>query len=204
MDSDASVASAPGDVGAADRQVVILLAQLFVAVWAFTLWAAADAWQALTHLPLASTLSVLTALPAGVVFATLVHEWGHFAGARIAGARCTVPAKVGLYAFNYDFAANSLRQFLVMSWGGQAGGALAILALAMLVPLDTPGRCMVLASSVGAFFFAGLIEWPVLARVGRSANPLAELSRIDRRVIRRSAGTGVAAVALSWIFLLAL
>ena len=201
MDSDASVAHDPGDVGAADRQVVILLAQLFAAAWAFALWAAADAWQALTRLPVASALSVLTALPAGLVFATLVHEWGHFAGARIAGARCTVPAKVGLYAFNYDFAANSLRHFRVMSWAGQVGGLLAILALAMLLPLDTPGRCMVLAASVGAFFFAGMIEWPVLARVGRSGNPLAELSRIDRGVIRRSAGTGVVATVLSWIFL---
>lgn len=201
MDSDASVANEPADVGAADRQVVILLAQLFVAAWAFALWAAADAWQALTRLPVATALSVLTALPAGLVFATLVHEWGHFAGARVAGARCTVPAKVGLYAFNYDFAKNSLRQFLAMSWGGQAGGLLAIFALAVLLPLDTPGRCMVLAASVGAFFFAGMIEWPVLARVGRSGNPLAELSRIDRGVIRRGAGAGVAAAALSWLLL---
>ena len=112
-----------------------------------------------------------------------------------------VPEKVGLFAFNYDFGVNSLRQFLAMSWGGQAGGALAIVILAHALPLDTPGRCMVVAASVGAFFFAGMIEWPVLMRVTKSANPLGELARIDRVVIRRSAATGLAVAVLSWILL---
>lgn len=186
---------------AADRQFAIVLAHLFAAVGAFAIWAAADAWQAVTGLGAAGVLSVLAALPAGFVFATVVHEWGHFAGARIAGARCSVPARIGIYAFDYDFTANTLKQFLSMSWGGQIGGALAILLLWVALPMDSAGRCMVLASAIGAFFFAGMIEWPVLSRVGSSGNPLAELSRIDRRVIHRSAQTGAVAVLLSWLIL---
>ncbi len=199
---DASAEAARDSAGsAADRRAVIVLAHLFAAVSAFSVWAAADAWQAVTRLPAAGVLSVLAALPAGFVFATLVHEWGHFTGARVSGARYTVPARVGLYAFDYDFGANSVPQFLAMSWGGQAGGVVAVLLLVVALPLDTAGRCMVVASAVGSFFFAGMIEWPVIARVRRSGNPLGELSRIDRGVIRRSAATGAVAVAAAWFVL---
>lgn len=185
----------------ADRQLAIVFVHLFAAVGTFALWAAADAWQGVTGLKAASLLSIIAAVPAGFVFATLVHEWGHFAGARLAGARCGVPGKIGLYAFEYDFSANSVPQFLSMSWGGQAGGALAIVLLWFALPLDSAGRCMVLASAVGSFFFAGMIEWPVLSRVRQSGNPLAELGRIDRAVIYRSARTGALAAAVSWLLL---
>jgi len=195
----AQSSAASGDVS--DRRVKLVLAHVFAGVAALALWAAADAWQAATGLAAASLLSVLAALPAGFVFATLVHEWGHFAGARIAGARYTVPEKVGLFAFNFDFGANSVQQFLSMSWGGQIGGAISIGLLWAALPLDTAGRCMVVASAIGAFFFAGRIEWPVLARTRVSGNPLAELSRIDRSTIYSSARTGLVATVLGWLVL---
>ena len=123
MDQDRPDSAAPGAPGTpgndADRRLMLVLAHLLAIVATFALWAAADAWQSATGIAAASVLSVLAAIPAGVVFATLVHEWGHFAGARVSGARYTVPRKVGLYAFDYDFSANSIPQFFSMSWGGQ-------------------------------------------------------------------------------------
>ncbi len=209
MDQDESSSAGPEGPGessaaagdASDRRVKLVLAHVFAAVAALSLWAAADAWQAATRLMAASLLSVFAAIPAGFVFATLVHEWGHFAGARVVGARYTVPEKIGLFAFNFDFGANSVRQFLSMSWGGQIGGAVSIGLLWAALPLDTAGRCMVVASAIGAFFFAGMIEWPVLARTRVSGNPLAELSRIDRATIYGSARTGLVAAVLSWLVL---
>lgn len=202
MDQGPEGSPPPGAArNATDRQLALVLAHLLAAIAAFALWAAADGWQAATGIPAASLLSVLAAVPAGFVFATLVHEWGHFAGARVAGARCTVPDRIGLYAFNYDFSANSVAQFLSMSWGGQAGGALAIVLLWAALPLDTAGRCMVLASAIGAFFFAGAIEWPVIARTRTSGNPIAELSRIDRQTLYRSGRTGLLAAVLAWLLL---
>ena len=190
MDQDRPDSAAPGGPGTsgndADRRLMLVLAHLLAIVATFALWAAADAWQSATGIAAASVLSVLAAIPAGVVFATLVHEWGHFAGARVSGARYTVPRKLGLYAFDYDFSSNSIPQFFSMSWGGQVGGAVAIALLWAALPQDTAGRCMVVASAIGAFFFAGMIEWPVLMRTRTSGNPLAELSRINRDTLYRS------------------
>jgi hypothetical protein len=205
MDQDRSDSAAPGDPGTpgndADRRLMLVLAHILAVVATFALWAAADAWQSATGIAAASVLSVLAAIPAGVVFATLVHEWGHFAGARVSGARYTVPRKVGLYAFDYDFSANSIPQFFSMSWGGQIGGAVAIALLWAALPQDTAGRCMVLASAIGAFFFAGMIEWPVLMRTRTSGNPLAELSRINRDTLYRSGRTGLGAMLVAWLVL---
>jgi hypothetical protein len=60
---------------------------------------------------------------------------------------------------------------------------------------------MVLASAIGAFFFAGMIEWPVLMRTRTSGNPLAELSRINRDTLYRSGRTGFGAMLAAWLIL---
>ena len=181
-----------------DRRIKLVAAHLLTGVTLLSLWAATDAWQAVTGLRAAAFLSVLAAIPAGVVFGTLVHEWGHFAGARLAGARYTVPDRLGLFVFNYDFGANSVSQFFTMSWGGQIGGALAVVLLWWALPLDTAGRAMIVAAAIGAFFFAGTIEWPVLSRTRRSGNPLAELAKIDRDVLYRGGSIGSLAGLLAW------
>jgi hypothetical protein len=181
-----------------DRRIKLVAAHVLAGVTLLSLWAATDAWQAVTGLRAAALLSVLAAIPAGVVFGTLVHEWGHFAGARLGGARYTIPDRLGLFVFNYDFGANSVSQFFTMSWGGQIGGALAVVLLWWALPLDTAGRAMIVAAAIGAFFFAGTIEWPVLSRTRVSGNPLAELSKIDRDVLYRSASVGAVAGLLAW------
>ena len=181
-----------------DCRIKLVAAHLLTGVALLSLWAATDAWQAVTGLRAAALLSVLAAIPAGVVFGTLVHEWGHFAGARLAGARYTVPDRLGLFVFNYDFGANSVSQFFTMSWGGQIGGALAVVLLWWALPLDTAGRAMIVAAAIGAFFFAGTIEWPVLSRTRSSGNPLAELAKIDRDVLYRGGSIGALAGLLAW------
>ncbi len=198
--TEAGLSSAPSgnDV---DRRMNLVIAHTLASLTALSLWAATDAWQAVTGFAAASFLSVLAAIPAGVVFGTVVHEWGHFLGARLAGARYTIPDRVGLFVFNFDFGANSVSQFFSMSWGGQIAGAFAVFLLWAALPLDTAGRCMVVASAFGAFMFAGMIEWPVLKRTRESGNPLAELSRINRATLYRSGGTGLMAALLAWILL---
>ena len=184
-----------------DRRAKLVGGHVLIGVSVFCLWAAADAWQAVTQLGAAAFLSVLAAIPAGFVFGTLVHEWCHFAGARLSGARYTVPSRFGLFVFDYDFRNNGLSQFFAMSYGGQAGSALAIVLLGIALPLDTAGRAMVLASCVGAAVFGAMIEWPVLARTRRSGDPVAELAKIDKATLYRSATGASAATLLSWLLL---
>lgn len=185
----------------ADRRAKLAVGHLLIGVSFFCLWAAADAWQAVTQLGVAALLSVLAAIPAGFVFGTLVHEWCHFAGARLSGARYTVPSRFGLFVFDYDFRNNGLSHFFAMSYGGQAGSVLAVLLLAIALPLDTAGRAMLVAACVGAGVFGAMIEWPVLARTRRSGDPVGELGKIDKSTLYRSAGASSVATLACWLLL---
>ena len=154
------------------------------------LFAAADSWYTLTGLDLAMGLSVVTGLLAGAAIPTLVHEWFHYLGAKVSGGAYTIPQKLGLFVYDWDFKTNNTPQFFTMSLGGTLGSLIAIYALFAALPADSAGRASLLAASVASLGFAGAIEWPVLVRTRRSGNPLAELSKIDLGVLRRSAAVG--------------
>lgn len=194
----AAAALQPSDL---DKRLLLVVVHLLVAMVVTSMWGAADAWQEVSGLAIAGVLSVATAFLAGFVLGTLVHEWGHLAGARVAGARYTIPGKPGLFVFNFDFAQNSPQQFLTMSWGGQIGGVLAVVLLWLAVPLDTAGRAMLVSAAAGAAVFAAGIEWPVMRRVGTGGSPHEELARIDRDVLYGSALKGLGATALFWFVL---
>lgn len=182
-----------------DRRINLVIAHFLVGTGVLTLWGAADAWQAATGLGLAKWMSVATALPAGVVVSTLIHEWMHFAGARAAGAVYGVPDKLGLFVFNYDFARNDVQQFFLMSYGGQLGGLLSVLLLWWALPMDTAGRVMLVCAAIGAVVFAACIEWPVLQRTRVSGAPARELGKITRQTVYRAGSWGAAAAVGLWL-----
>jgi len=170
--------------------------QFGIALLLFTLWAAADAWYTVTGLGVATALSLLLALIAGVAIATVVHEWFHLLGAKLGGAAYRIPDKPGLFVYDYDFASNTLSQFNKMSLAGQAGSWLSVLVLAWLIPGDNPGRDMLVSAAAGAAVYAGYIELPPLRRAQVSGDPLAELSQINQGVLQRAGVVAVAAVLL--------
>lgn len=80
----------------------------------------------------------LSGLVAGValgVCALPVHEWGHFAGARL-GRSVIRPATSlrALFAFSFDSKRNSRRSFLAMTLGGWVGTAAAVWIAYALLP----------------------------------------------------------------------
>ena len=161
-----------------------------IALLALSLFAAADSWFMLSGLGLAQGMGVITGVLAGLALPTLVHEWFHYFGARVSGGSYTIPDKLGLFVYDWKFEKNSVRQFYVMSIGGTIGSLIAIYFLFSALPPESVGRATLLAASVGSLGFAGAIEWPVLWRTRNSGNPLAELSKIDLGVLRRSAAIG--------------
>ncbi|GAB5450603.1 MAG: hypothetical protein Hals2KO_09310 [Halioglobus sp.] len=176
------------------------LAGVHALVWLIArgLFAAADSWRMLSDLSLASLLAVVTGVLAGIVTANVLHEWGHYLGARRSGGAFEIPEKLGLFVYDWDFKQNSVAQFLTMSRAGTIGGALALLLGWWLVPTDTLARAALLAGLLGSFAFAARIEWPVLRRVGEGGDPLTELSKIDEGVLKNATlvATGVGLVAL--------
>ena len=196
IDNAVSALEAPSP---ADRMLKLFSVHFVLGIGALAMWAAADAWQQVTQLPAAAFLSVSAAIVAGVVVPTLIHEWFHYLGAKFSGATYTIPDKLVLFVFNFDFKKNSLQQFMTMSWAGQAGSWVAIVLLWLAVPMDTAGRSMLVCAAVGSAVFAGTIEWPVIMRARASGNPLLELSRLNRAGINRCGGMGIAAALLLWL-----
>jgi hypothetical protein len=179
---------------------LVALAHLLVALVLLGLFVAADTWHALSALPIAAVLSVTAGLVAGAIVTTLVHEWLHFAGASAANGHCHRVRRLNLFAFEWDFKRNSRGQFLAMSYAGSLGSLVAIALLTVAFGTDTPGRVALLAAAFGSLGFAGAIEWPVLARVHTGGEPLAELSKITRRVVLLSASTGLlTALIAAWL-----
>lgn len=153
---------------------------------ALSLFAAADSWSVVTGLGIAGLLGVITGALAGVTITTLIHEWFHLAGARCSGAAFEIPAKQGLFLYDWDFSSNSVRQFLIMSVAGTVGGVLAILLLSYAVPADSWGRAALRGGAFASVVYAAVIEWPVIRRTRRSGEPLTELLKIDPPLLSRS------------------
>ena len=100
---------------------------------ALTLWGAAVAWAQVTGWAVAEFVAIANALVAGYVIPSAVHEWGHFAGARLSGSVSPVLEEPKRHYFMFDFPMDQtdIQQFAWMSWGG-------ILAPWLLVVLALP------------------------------------------------------------------
>jgi hypothetical protein len=157
-----------------------------VLLLALSAFAAADSWNTITGLGLAGLLCVITAALAGITITTLVHEWFHYLGARFSGASFDIPARQGLFVYDWDFSSNSVSQFLFMSIAGSVGGFLSVIFLWNAVPVDSWGRAALSGGAIASVVYAALIEWPVIRRTRRSGDPLAELSKIDQHLLSRS------------------
>lgn len=181
------------------RNVAVLHAVMVMA--ALTLWGAADAWAVASGWSLAWGVALANAVIAGFVISSTLHEWGHFAGARLAGAVSPVLEKPVRYffMFNFSFEKNDTRQFLWMSWGGiLVPWALALLTL-MLVPIDNASRALLLATFVARAVQVSMFEVPVVQRTKRGGEPRAELGRQLEIGFERGRYVGLAAGALVWL-----
>lgn len=173
---------------------------LLVWLLALGLFAAADSWNTITGLALAGLFCVIAGAALGFITTNLVHEWFHYIGARSTRAAYTIPERVGLFVYDWDFDRNSLHQFFRMSIAGSIGGAVSIILLWNSVPMDTWGRAAVHGGALASFVFGAVIEWPVLRRTRVSGDPLAELSKIDMGVLT-TATVSAAAAGLIWTLL---
>jgi len=169
-------------------------------IWlgALSVFAAADSWSTVTGLEFAAFLAILAAIVAGVTSTTLIHEWFHFFGAWASGGRYGIPARNGLFVFDWHYGDNSLKQFYTMSLAGSAGSVVGIALLWLSVPTDTAARAALTAAAIASLAYGACIEWPVLKRTQMSGDPLAELSKIDSAVLTRALVAATAVGLIAW------
>jgi hypothetical protein len=162
-----------------DRMKQIGSQHFTMVVGALTLWGAALAWAEVTGWGIASAAAIAGALIAGSVIPSTIHEWGHFAAARLAGAVSPVFEKPKRHFFLFDFPMdkNDTRQFIWMSWGGILAPWLPVLLIAVLVPLDRISSMVLLATLFARAVSVAVFELPIVLRTSRSGEPGAELGK---------------------------
>ncbi len=180
----------------------VALRDLAIVVAALSLWAAADTWYAVTRLGFAATLSFANGLLVGAGVGALLHEWGHFTGARLTGARSPLRPFGGfLPLFDFDMQANDERQFQWMSVGGNLAHWSVVLALVWLLPLDTPGRAALACGAFGFAVFASTTELPIIRKVANGIAPSDALVTILKTGLSRNLWIGFAAAIALYVFL---
>lgn len=100
----------------------------------------------------------------------LVHEWGHLAGARMAGARVAYAGRLcSVFLFRFDVAHNDRRQFLAMSNGGFAASLLLLALLGARLSTRYPGEALALGLVTLGVLATLVLEVPLAWRVWRGA-----------------------------------
>lgn len=165
---------------------------------ALTLWGSADFWATGSGLLLAQAVALGNAIVAGVVISSILHEWGHFSGARLAGAISPVFAKPKrfYFMFQFDMEANSADQFIWMSLGGIIANWLFAIAVLILVPLQTLAGAMLAAVAIAQAVNVSVFEVPIVLRTRETQNPQSELDhQLNNAGLRRTPGLIVGALA---------
>lgn len=152
------------------------------------LFGGAEAWAAASGLVLAQVVAVGNALVAGWVIASMLHEWGHYAGAKLARAVAprVKPPGFSFFRYRFDLERNSLGQFTAMSVGGNVAHWGVFAAAFLLLPMATLAQSGFIAATFAFAVFASVIEWPIIARTNWGGlQPAKAFAHIDRSFIRR-------------------
>ncbi|WP_101757051.1 hypothetical protein [Oceanicoccus sp. KOV_DT_Chl] len=172
---------------------------------ALALWAAADSWALVSNLLLADILLVLASIVFGIVMGQTFHEWGHFIATLKSGAIYSVKPSPRILFFDFDYINNTKEQFLQMSKGGSAGNYVFIALVLLLIPMDSGGRIMLLATAIALAVFVAKVEFPVIKRVSSGEETLEVLADHFagglESVFRPAINTAVIAGLGLWLFL---
>lgn len=140
------------------------------------LWGAADSWAVVSNLAVANFFLLLSSLAFGMALSHIVHEWGHFLGAVRTGSSYTIKDKAAFLFFDFDYTNNSRYQFLAMSTGGLIGNLVLVLLVWVLIPLDSAGRSLLLATTMAMTVYVAVVEYAVIQRTRAGEEPLAVLA----------------------------
>lgn len=173
----------------------------FAALALFSVWAAMDTWYLVTELNLALVLSVITALVAGAWLSSLIHEWGHFTGARLSKSYSPIVPEVrGVFMFGFNHSKNNRNQFIAMSLGGPIANWSLVIAIFLLLPMDTIGRATLLGMTFAKAVSVCVFELPIIAKVMNGGDGEAAIeAQLANGSQDRGAVLGYLSGALVWL-----
>ena len=197
--ADENVKESPKSEEKEPELLGMLLRDAAVVFAALALWGGADAWASTSGLALALVTSVGSALIAGWIIASLMHEWGHYLGAKLSGSKAPRIKAPGLlfFRYNFDLVNNSLGQFTSMSVAGSLAHWGVFAAALLLLPMATLAQTAFISSTFAFAIFASIVEWPIIARTSlRKIQPIQAFAHIDGTfLLRHQVYGGVAGLA---------
>ena len=165
-----------------------------------TLWGASDYWAAESGLILALTLALINSIVAGTIVASILHEWGHFLGARLSGSEAPLLEKTfSFFFFNFKDEGNTKSQFLKMSLGGPLANWSLVIAFFFLLPLETWSQVLFLATLLSTAVSVSIFEVPVMLRF-REGEPSEIIQKRLEEAGSSPRNFGILAGALGAIF----
>ncbi len=181
---------------------LVVLRDFAVLAALLSLFAAAASWASVTELAFATWLATADGLLVGAASAAICHEWGHFAGARLAGGHSPLKP-IGRFfpVFDFDYENNDARSFDWMSIGGNLGDLSVVVLFFVALPMASPGAAALVAGATGFAVFAAAIEFPVIRRARSGMTAIDALSAIPRDFLRRYTRWGIAAALVTLIVL---
>ena len=171
---------------------------------AITMWGAAEAWAQLTGWSIAQFAAVANAFVTAYVVASVIHEWGHFTGARLSGSVSPVldEAKGHFFMFNFAMDQNDVRQFTWMSWGGIAAPWLAVVLAGIFVPMATLGGKVLFATLVMKAASTSIFEVPITRIAERTGDPARALGEsVAAGTLPRSRNMGIVVGVVCFLLL---
>ena len=197
--ADENVKESPKSEEKEPELLGMLLRDAAVVFAALALWGGADAWATTSGLAVALVTSVGSALIAGWIIASLMHEWGHYLGAKLSGSKAPRIKAPGLlfFRYNFDLVNNSLGQFTSMSVAGSLAHWGVFAAALLLLPMATLAQTAFISSTFAFAIFASIVEWPIIARTSlRKIQPTQAFAHIDGTfLLRHQVYGGVAGLA---------
>lgn len=155
------------------------------------IWGAADAWATSSGLVLAHIVAIGNAIVVATALSGMIHEWGHFTGAKLMGSIAPVskmPTRF-YFMFNFDMERNSVNQFIGLSLGGIIANWLLVVAIIALIPIHSLAAAALLAVAVAKAVNVSFFEVPVVLRVRESEDPSKELKhQLEAYGLRQTPG----------------
>tara|TARA_Y100001978_G_C23605583_1_gene390972 strand:- start:387 stop:971 length:585 start_codon:yes stop_codon:yes gene_type:complete len=165
-----------------------------------TLWGVSDYWAAESELILALGLALINSVVAGTIIASILHEWGHFLGARLSGSNSPLLEKTfSFFFFNFKDEGNTKSQFLQMSLGGPLANWSLVIGVFLLLPLETWSQILLIATMLSIAVSVSIFEVPIMLRL-KDGEPSVIIQKRLEEAGSKPRNIGIAAGALGALF----
>ena len=165
-----------------------------------TLWGVSDYWAAESELILALGLALINSVVAGTIIASILHEWGHFLGARLSGSNAPLLEKTfSFFFFNFKDEGNTKSQFLQMSLGGPLANWSLVIGVFFLLPLETWSQILLIATMLSIAVSVSIFEVPIMLRL-KDGEPSVIIQKRLEEAGSKPRNIGIAAGALGALF----